>query len=62
MREFYDRMACLYHLIFQNWHESMERQAGQLTSIVHERWGVEAKTLLDGACLALTCRSLQELA
>ena len=32
MSEFYDRMASLYHLIFQDWNASIERQAGQLRS------------------------------
>jgi SAM-dependent methyltransferase len=50
MSDFYDRMASLYHLIFQNWNESIERQAGQLTSIIQERWGVESKTILDVSC------------
>jgi len=50
MNKFYDRMAGLYHLIFQNWDESIERQAGQLTSIIHERWGTASKTILDVSC------------
>ena len=37
MDHFYDQMASLYHLIFSNWNESIERQAGQLTTIIHER-------------------------
>ena len=39
MSEFYDRMASLYHLIYPDWDESIERQAGQLAGIIHERWG-----------------------
>jgi SAM-dependent methyltransferase len=50
MSDFYDRMAGLYHLIFPNWDESIERQAGQLTGIIHERWGEESKTILDVSC------------
>ena len=50
MSEFYDRLASFYHLIFQNWDESIERQAGQLTSIIHERWGAGSKTILDVSC------------
>jgi DNA invertase Pin-like site-specific DNA recombinase len=34
MSEFYDRMAGLYHLIFRDWDESIERQAGQLTDVI----------------------------
>jgi SAM-dependent methyltransferase len=50
MSDFYDQMAPLYHLIFPNWDESIERQAGQLASIIHERWGTGAKTILDVSC------------
>jgi SAM-dependent methyltransferase len=50
MSDFYDRMAGLYHLIFENWDESIERQAGQLTSIMQERWGAESKRILDVSC------------
>jgi len=44
------RETTVYHLIFQNWDESIERQAGQLTSIIHERWGAGAKAILDVSC------------
>ena len=50
MNDFYDRMASLYHLIFPNWDESIERQAGQLAGIIHDRWGGGARTVLDVSC------------
>ena len=50
MDDFYDRMAGLYHLIFPNWDESIERQAGQLTSIIEERWGTGCRSILDISC------------
>jgi SAM-dependent methyltransferase len=50
MSEFYDRMASLYHLIFQDWNASIERQAGQLGSIIEERWGPGCRTVLDVSC------------
>ena len=50
MSDFYDRMASLYHLIFQDWDESIERQAGQLTGIIRERWGTGCRTVLDVSC------------
>jgi SAM-dependent methyltransferase len=50
MGEFYDRMASLYHLIFQDWNASIERQAGQLASIIEERWGPGCRTVLDVSC------------
>ncbi len=50
MDDFYDRMAGLYHLIFPDWDESIERQAGQLTSIIRERWGIGCRSVLDVSC------------
>ena len=50
MSDFYDRMASLYHLIFQDWDASIERQAGQLVSIIEERWGLGCRTVLDVSC------------
>jgi SAM-dependent methyltransferase len=50
MSDFYDRLASLYHLIFPNWDESIERQAGQLTGIICERWGNGTKSILDVSC------------
>lgn len=50
MNDFYDQMASLYHLIFQSWDESIERQAGQLTTIISDRWGAGSKTILDVSC------------
>ncbi|MFI5459532.1 MAG: class I SAM-dependent methyltransferase [Isosphaerales bacterium] len=50
MSDFYDRMASLYHLIFQDWDDSIERQAGQLTSIIEERWGTGCRSILDVSC------------
>jgi SAM-dependent methyltransferase len=49
MSDFYDRMAGLYHLIFQDWNESIERQAGQLAGIIQERWGWGCQ-ILDVSC------------
>jgi SAM-dependent methyltransferase len=48
--DFYDRLAGLYHLIFQDWDASIERQATQIAAIVEERWGTTARTVLDVSC------------
>jgi SAM-dependent methyltransferase len=50
MSDFYDRLASLYHLIFQDWDRSIEQQAGQLTGIILERWGAGSKHILDVSC------------
>jgi len=34
MTDFYDELAPLYHLIFQDWDASVERQGEQLTAII----------------------------
>jgi SAM-dependent methyltransferase len=50
MDDFYDRMAPLYDLIFPDWDASIVRQAGQLAGIIHGRWGLGARSVLDVAC------------
>ena len=49
MSDFYDQLTDLHHLVFQDWDESIERQARQLTSVIHERWK-DASTILDVSC------------
>jgi SAM-dependent methyltransferase len=48
-RTFYDGLAPLYHLIFENWDTSVARQGYQLAGLIAERWGPEARVVLDGA-------------
>jgi SAM-dependent methyltransferase len=50
MSDFYDRLASLYHLIYASWDESLARQAEQLGAIIHDRWGTEARSILDVSC------------
>jgi SAM-dependent methyltransferase len=50
MSEFYDRLASLYHLIYPSWDESIDRQAEQLDAIIKERWGPDARSVLDISC------------
>jgi glycine/sarcosine N-methyltransferase len=47
----YDDLADHYHLIFENWELSVERQAAALGSILHRSCGLTtAATILDCAC------------
>ena len=39
LEKFYAGLTPLYHLIYLNWDESIERQAAMLDSIIRERWG-----------------------
>lgn len=49
VRDFYDGLAPLYHLIFENWDASVARQGNQLAGLIAERWGLDARVILDGA-------------
>jgi len=49
MSDFYDQLAGLHHLIFQNWDESIERQSEQLANTIRQRWN-DASTILDVSC------------
>jgi len=48
--EFYDDLAPFYHLIFENWERSIERQAIALDSIVRSTAPNNARSVLDVAC------------
>jgi glycine/sarcosine N-methyltransferase len=47
----YDELADHYHLIFENWELTMERQAAVLSSVLHRHCGLTATArILDCAC------------
>ena len=51
MAETYDELADQYHLIFENWELSMERQAAVLSSILYRNCGLATTArILDCAC------------
>ena len=47
--QFYAGLTPLYHLIYPDWDESIQRQAGMLNSVIREIWG-NALTVLDVSC------------
>jgi SAM-dependent methyltransferase len=49
VQAFYDELAPLYHLIFENWEASVARQGTALASLIDEHWGTGARTVLDAA-------------
>ncbi len=49
MPDFYDDFADLYHLIFEDWNASIERQSKQLPNIIREHWP-SASSILDVSC------------
>lgn len=46
---FYDELAPLYHLVYENWEASVARQGTALASLIDEHWGAGARTVLDAA-------------
>ena len=50
MSGFYDELSPYYHLIYQDWEASVERQGQQLTQLIRERWGDGTQSILDVAC------------
>ena len=66
--DFYDALSPYYHLIYQDWPASIERQGDQLRALIRERWGEQVHTVLDAACgigtqsLALAARGYRVVA
>ena len=49
VQAFYDELAPLYHLVYENWEASVARQGRALASLIGEHWGTGARTVLDAA-------------
>ncbi len=49
VQAFYDRLAPLYHLVYEDWEASVGRQGEMLASLIAEHWGPGAHTVLDAA-------------
>ena|ERR1035437_3379611 len=48
--EFYEDLAEYYHLLFEDWNKSIERQAKILNSLLVSQMGHDPLKLLDCAC------------
>jgi len=48
--DFYETLAEYYHLIFEDWGRSIERQAGVLNPLIVKQTGRSSVNLLDCAC------------
>lgn len=46
---FYNGLAPLYHLVYEDWEASVERQGGALASLITEYWGAGSRAVLDTA-------------
>jgi len=49
VRSFYDELAPLYHLVYEDWETSVLRQGVALASLITECWGANARAVLDAA-------------
>jgi len=49
MSAFYDQLSSFYHVIFEDWNASVERQGSQLKSIIQSNWS-EHLNVLDVSC------------
>jgi SAM-dependent methyltransferase len=49
VQAFYDGLAPLYHLVYENWDAAVGRQGSRLASIIGEHWGADARSVLDAA-------------
>lgn len=49
IQQFYDELSPFYHLIFQDWDESIEKQAKILDKLIRKEWA-ETQTILDVSC------------
>jgi SAM-dependent methyltransferase len=49
-KQFYAGLAPLYHLIYPNWEQSVQRQARDLDSLIREQWGDGMRRVLDVSC------------
>lgn len=48
--DFYDSLAPYYHLIFEDWDKSIERQGAILNSLLRAQSGADPQKILDCAC------------
>jgi glycine/sarcosine N-methyltransferase len=58
---FYDELAPLYHLVYEDWEASVTRQGVALASLIGEHWGRRGRSVLDVA-LGIGTRALGLLA
>lgn len=49
VQAFYDELAPLFHLVYENWEASVARQGKALASLIGEHWRADARTVLDAA-------------
>jgi len=50
IQEFYDELSPFYHLIFEDWNASVERQAKIIDRIIRKEWSKNHKSIVDVTC------------
>ncbi len=50
IEEFYDELSPFYHLIYQDWEASIERQAIILNRIIKSECGASVSSIVDVSC------------
>lgn len=65
MSSFYKQLTPFFHLVYQDWHASIEAQGQMLSGIIDSQWGDSKQRVLDVSCgigtqsLALASRGFQ---
>jgi SAM-dependent methyltransferase len=49
VQAFYDGLAPLYHLVYDDWEASVARQGAALASLIDEHWGEGSRSVFDAA-------------
>jgi hypothetical protein len=49
VQAFYDELAPLYHLVYENWEATVARQGMGLASLIGDHWGASTRTVHDAA-------------
>ncbi len=49
-KQFYDGLAPLYHLIYPDWEQSVQKQGHDLDSLIRKTWGDGMHSVLDVSC------------
>jgi SAM-dependent methyltransferase len=49
VQAFYDGLAPLYHLVYEDWEATVARQGKALAALIAEHWGPDVRDVLDAA-------------
>ncbi len=49
-KTFYDELTPLYHVIYQDWDKSIQKQARNLDALIQKHFGTNNFSILDVSC------------